>query len=104
MEVFGNIGTVVEKKTAKSGKEFWVFRLAENSGKEENRSTTWYDVNAFIDELSADLLGKGMFVKVRGRLDVKAYMKKDGTPGASATVLAYSVEPVPKKGDKSDAE
>lgn len=98
MQVYGNIANTLEKHIGKtSGKEFYTFRLAENQGKDEQRTTTWYDVTAFISELDADLLAKGQFVKVTGRLDVKAFMRKDGTPGASATVLAYKVEPVERK-------
>jgi single-strand DNA-binding protein len=97
MIVFGNIATPIEKRTAKSGKDYFTFRLAENNGKDENRSTTWYDVSAFISELDADLLSKGQFIKLTGRLDIQAFSRKDGTPGASATVLAFNVETVQRK-------
>lgn len=98
MQVFGNIATPIEKRTAqKSGKDYFVFRLAENQGKDDNRTTTWYDVSAFITELDADLLSKGQFVKVTGRLDIQAFMKRNGEPGAAATILASSIEPVEKK-------
>jgi single-stranded DNA-binding protein len=97
MQVFGNIANPVEKKTSKAGKDYFRFRLAENQGKEENRTTQWYDVNAFIEELDGDLLSKGMFVKVTGRLVVEAFMKKDNTPGAALTILANQVQPVEKK-------
>lgn len=108
MQVFGNIATPLEKITSKGGKEFYTFRLAENQGKEEDgtRTTTWYSVSAFINELDADLLAKGQFVKVTGRLVVEAFMRKDNTPGASATILAFKVEPVEKKSrdEGSDGE
>lgn len=98
MQVFGNIATTLEKRTGQnSGKEFYVFRLAENQGKDEQRTTTWYDITAFISELDADLLAKGQFVKVTGRLEVKAFKRNNGEPGASATVLAFKVEPVERK-------
>lgn len=97
MQVIGNIATILEKRTARSGKDYYTFRLAENLGKDENSTTTWYDVSAFIDELDADLLSKGQFVKVTGRLEVQAFARRDGSPGASATVLAFKVEPVERK-------
>ena len=97
MQVYGNIATPVEKRTSKAGKDFFVFRLAENQGKDDNRTTTWYDVSAFITELDADLLSKGQFVKVTGRLDIQAFMKRNGEPGASVTVLASTIEPVERK-------
>lgn len=94
MQVFGNIATPVEKKSAKSGKDFYTFRLAENQGRDEHRTTTWYDVTAFISELDADLLAKGQFIRVEGRLDVQAFKRKNGEPGASATILAFKITPV----------
>ena len=98
MQVYGNIATPIEKRTGKtSGKEYFTFRLAENQGKDDNRATTWYDVSAFISELDADLLAKGQFVKVTGRLEIQAFVKRDSTPGASATLLASSIEPVERK-------
>lgn len=99
MQVYGNIATALEERTSsKTGKKFYTFRLAENQGKEpEQRTTTWYDVSAFITELDADLLAKGQFVKVTGRLEISAFMKRNGEPGAAATVLAYKVEPVERK-------
>lgn len=105
MQVYGNIATPLEKRTGKdSGKEFYTFRLAENQGKEpEQRTTTWYDVTAFISELDADMLAKGQFVKLTGRLEVKAFAKRDGSPGASATILAFKVEPVEKKARQDGA-
>lgn len=102
MQVYGNIATPIEKRTAKSGKEFFTFRLAENNGKDDNRTTTWYDVSAFISELDADLLSKGQFVKVTGRLDIQSFMKRNGEPGASAVILASSIEPVERKTRPAD--
>ena len=97
MQVLGNIGSTVEKKTTQAGKDYVRFRLAENFGKEEDRTTVWYDVMAFIDDLSADLLGKGMFVEVRGRLKAEAYNKKDGGLGVGLTIMAFDVKPAERK-------
>jgi single-strand DNA-binding protein len=98
MQVIGNIATVIERRVGNaSGKPFFTFRLAENNGRDENRTTTWYDVTAFISELDADLLAKGQFIKVTGRLEVKAFKRRDETLDASATILAYGIEPVERK-------
>jgi single-stranded DNA-binding protein len=97
MQVYCNISTTIEKKTSKNGKEYFQFRAAENNGRDENKTTQWYDVRAFIEELDGDLLSKGMFVLITGRLVVDAFLKRDGTPGASATIMANSVQPVEKK-------
>ena len=99
MQAFGNIATPIERRTARgSGKPFYTFRLGENQGTTDaNRTTTWYDVTAFIDELDADLLSVGQFVKVTGRLEVQAFSRRDGSPGASATLLAFAIDPVERK-------
>lgn len=95
MEAFGNIGTEIKKIDGKPGKKpFFAFRVGENHGKEPNRTTTWYDVTAFISELEADMLSKGMFVKIIGRLEVKPYSRNDGSPAAELRCLAYKVEPI----------
>lgn len=105
MQVIGNIATDVAKKTSKAGKDFFVFRMAENHGKDEaTRITTWYEVSAFISELDADLLSKGQFVKVTGRLNVQAFTRRNGELGASATLLVYAVEPVERKARPADEQ
>lgn len=105
MQVFGNIATALEERTsAKTNRKFYTFRLAENQGKdEESRTTTWYDVTAFISELDADLLSKGQFVKVTGRLEARAFMKKNGEPGASLSIATSRIEPVERK-PRDDSE
>jgi single-stranded DNA-binding protein len=95
VQVYGNIATPLEKRESKNGKTYYVFRMAENQGKDEaTRTTTWYSVRAFIAEIDADLLSKGQFVKVTGRLDSEAFMKKNGEPGSALTIITGSVVPV----------
>lgn len=93
MQVYGNIATPLELKKGKT-KDFYVLRLAENQGRDENRTTTWYEVTAFLSELDADLLAKGQFVKVTGRVEAQAFTKKDGTPGAALKIITSSILPV----------
>jgi hypothetical protein len=104
MQVFGNIATAPERKVGKGDRAYYVFRLAENQGKAEQRTTTWYDVVAFIDDLEADMLNVRDFVKVTARLEIEAFSRRDGTPGASAKLLAFSVEPVTRKEQPSNSE
>lgn len=92
MQVYGNIGSPLEPRKG-AAKEFFTFRLAENNGKDENKTTTWYEVTAFISELDADLLSKGQFVKITGRVEAQAYAKRDGSPGASLKLVTGSIKP-----------
>jgi single-stranded DNA-binding protein len=103
VQVYGNIATNLERKSSKNGTEYFVCRLAENTGKGEARQTTWYDVIAFINPLEAELLGKGQFVKVTGRIQAKVYQKRDGAYAAALELIAWDVEPVEKKA-KAPAE
>lgn len=92
MQVYGNIATPLELRKGKT-KDFYTFRLAENQGRDENRTTTWYEATAFLSELDADLLSKGQFVKVTGRVEAQAFLKRDGTPGAALKIVTSSVVP-----------
>jgi len=103
MIIYGTIATSVEKKTAvESKKEYVEFRLAENWGKEETKTTTWYTVRAFINEVSADLLGRGVSVCVEGKLKDSAYLNKEGKPTTSLVVLAFKCEPSDRKNSSSN--
>ena len=104
MQVFCNVGTQPVEKKSKGGKIYYEFRAGENNGQNnENKSTTWYNVKAFINEVDGDLLNKGMFVKITGKLSVEAFQKRDGTWDAAALIMAFSVEPIEKK-VKTDGE
>lgn len=98
MQVFGNISNdLVRREGRESGNPFFTFRLAENHGEGDKRTTTWYEVVAFLDELDADLLSKGMFVKVTGRVEAEAFTRRDNSPGAALKLVTGSVVVVPKK-------
>jgi len=94
-EIIGNIATALEERTGTGGKPYYSFRLAENSGKGENRRTTWYDVRAQIPALEAALLSKGQAVRIRGRIDPQAFLRVSelvgcevpSGPGATWTVV-----------------
>lgn len=96
MQVYGNIASPIEKRVSKAGKDYYTFRLAENWGKRDDpqRTTTWYDVSAFIAELDADMLAKGQYVKINGRLNVQTFTRRNGELAAAAVLLTNAVEPV----------
>lgn len=95
--VKGNLVAAPVKKSAKSGKDFYSFSLAESLGKGEERKTTFYEVTAFIDEMDADFLNKGTFVEVVGRIEASAFAKRDGSMGAALKLLTGRVTPVEAK-------
>lgn len=98
MQVLGNLAGPLEEKVAKSGKKYHVGRVAENYGKDENKTTTWYRVLVFgLSPVEADCYDKGQFVKVTGRLEVGTYEKNDGTTGISVEIIANRLEMVERK-------
>lgn len=114
MQVIGNIGTPVEKAESRNGKEYFRFRLAENHNTKPRADApaalpatgtssapvvpaTWYYVNAFIPEQVADMLAKGSFVTVTGRLEASPYIDKEGKPAVRLTIMAGKVELMKRK-------
>lgn len=94
MIVEGFIGGPPERLTSRAQKAYTTFSLAESHGKDEKRTTVWYRVISFtLSELEVDLLSKGQFVRVEGRLEVKPFLKKDGSAAADITLIAFSVTP-----------
>lgn len=98
MQVTGFISTNIESRQTKTtGKTYYTFRLAENFGKGETRTTTWYDVMAYISEFDADLLTKGQLVTVQGKIEAVAYNTKDGKQAAALRLIGFKVEPYVSK-------
>ena len=104
MQVTGNIGRAPEKKTTKAGKVYYQFSLAENTGKDESKQTTWYQVQAFVSEAEGEALNKGQFVTVNGRLLADAYMNKDNQPAVGLTIQTGKVTPVERKPHDPDQQ
>lgn len=80
------------------------FSLGVNGVGKKRDDTTWYDCAVWGKRgetlHSNNLLFKGRHVTVFGRIgEVRAYMKRDGTPGASVSVSAADVDIGPRQGD-----
>jgi hypothetical protein len=126
-QVIVNIATAPEaRKSRGSQEEYQSFRAAENSGKGENRRTTWYDVRAKIPQAEADTLAAGQPVCLTGRIEPTAFVKRkvlEGVPvpttwddvvkvlkahealGTSLVMLTSSVKPHQfKRRDQADTE
>ncbi len=91
------------KAVSRNGDGFVVFAICSHRyfRRPEDESGQWQDEELFIDvlawgELGArciELIGKGMTVRVAGRLKVSSYKSKDGTKDFSKpAVLAQTVE------------
>jgi single-strand DNA-binding protein len=93
LKINGNVGKDPVSRVTKSGKEMASFSLAHSTGKDDQKTTIWFDVLAF-DELAAQVVEgvrKGSRVLVEGRFSIETYEKRDGTPGTAYKILANSV-------------
>lgn len=92
MQVFGNVATQPERKTAKSsGKSYYEFRLAE-SQRGVDTEPTWYTVRLMKDENPR--LDRGDFVKVTGKLKADYYLSREGKPTGTLLVLAFEASKI----------
>lgn len=86
--VKGNIGRVENIFYTSGGKPMLKFSLGDNSGKGDNKHTSWWNVIIFGDaaEEYQKQLAKGNFVEVSGRAQLRTYEKKDGGKGFSPDI------------------
>jgi single-strand DNA-binding protein len=117
--IVGNLGKDPEMRYTPSGQPVTSFNVAVNdnytaSSGEKVERTIWFRVSAWGKqaEVCNNYLKKGRRVLVEGTLTVdpatggpKAYMKSDGTPGASLDMRASTVRflsPRSEGGESSD--
>jgi single-stranded DNA-binding protein len=103
---FSKAGVLAQ--TPNKNKPFVSLSLAENlKNAAGEREATWYDATGWsqkaIDAMLA--VSPSNYVEVTGYPTVKAFMRKDGTPGSSIAINVVSVEVLPdtRKAAKSEA-
>jgi single-stranded DNA-binding protein len=106
IEATGNIGKKPELKHSQqgNGRPYYLFSLAQSQGSDEKKQTNWFTVRAFIDELSGDLLDKGMRVTVKGKLFINPYKRGDGSDAIEYTILGDEVRIEPRREQASQPE
>lgn len=96
--IVGNVGRDPELKYLQDGTAVCNFSVAvsKTTGSGDNRQTktVWFDCAAWrqLAELVNQYVSKGRQVMVVGEIDVRAYARKDGTPGASLVLTARDVK------------
>lgn len=95
MILYGRIGRPLEKKSSPRGNEYYLLTIAGNNER-GSTDTNWYLVRAFLEEMDADMLGKGVFVRIpMGRLS--SYAKVDNRtnePTARLSVATWQIDQV----------
>lgn len=94
MQVYGNVATLPVRKESKStGKGYFEMRLAEAQRGIDN-APTFYTVRVMRDE--DQLLDKGDFVKVTGKLKADFYIGRDGKPSGTLLIIAFEASKIAK--------
>lgn len=108
LHIIGNITHDVELRQTQAGKSVCNFTVAVNrrkSGTTEQSEADFFNVTAWdkLAEICAQYLAKGRKVAVNGPVSLNTYTKRDGTTGASLSVLARDVEFLSPYGEQNGA-
>lgn len=102
----GNLGRDAEQKYATSGDSIVSFSVAVKSGYGDKAATTWAKCTMWgkRGESVLPYLTKGQLVGVSGEVELREYVKKDSTNGASLEVRVNDLTLLGKKGDAQEYE
>jgi single-strand DNA-binding protein len=100
--IVGNVGKDPEMQYTKEGVPFTKFSVAvQRYGRE---TPDWFTVTVWrkTAEVANEYVHKGMQVLVEGTVSVYAYIRQDGTAGASMEVNGDVVKFIGKKSDNAE--
>lgn len=91
--VAGNVGRDPELRITASGMQVAKFSVADTTGKDDTKRTTWHDIVVFGDQAEhvAESVGKGQRVIVWGRVQKDTYENKDGEKRTKVEIIADEV-------------
>ncbi len=83
MTITARLARDPETRTSNKGTSVCKLTLPVDTGWGDNKRTTWWTVSLFGKraETAGAHLGKGQWVAVSGKPEVRTYEKKDGNPG-----------------------
>jgi single-strand DNA-binding protein len=97
VKLIGNVGSEVNVLDFENGKKA-SFSLATtesytNKNNEEVKNTAWHNVVAWgkVAEICADLVSKGKFVSVEGKLNYRNYVNKENKTVYVTEIVAFKV-------------
>jgi single-strand DNA-binding protein len=97
VKLIGNVGNEVNVLDFENGKKA-SFSLATtesytNKNNEEVKTTAWHNVVAWgkVAEVCADLVSKGKFVSVEGKLNYRNYVNKENKTVYVTEIVAFKV-------------
>lgn len=94
MEFPGRLGADGELRTTQSGEKVLGFRVANDVGFGDRKTTQWVDCSIWgrRAESLAPHLTKGKSVVVSGEVTLREYEKRDGTRGAGLSVRVAEID------------
>lgn len=102
VKLIGNVGNEVNVLDFENGKKA-SFSLATtesytNKNNEEVKNTAWHNVVAWgkVAEVCADLVSKGKFLSVEGKLNYRNYVNKENKTVYVTEIVAFKVSEASK--------
>lgn len=93
MLIRGEIVSEPETRVDVDGRKFLRFELRETPSLKHGPSKGWFTVHAYIDQLGADLVSKGLISQVQGVISVSPYLDTEGRPRVRVIVFSEDVTP-----------
>jgi single-strand DNA-binding protein len=96
----GRVGADAEVRSTQNGEQVVSFRVANDVGFGDRRTTQWCDCSYWGKRAAAvaPYIKKGMKVTVSGELKLEDFQKRDGTPGTKLAVRVNDLD-LPSKAE-----
>lgn len=90
----GRVGADAELRTTQSGEKFSSFRVANDIGFGDRKTTQWVDCTYWgkRGEAVNQYIRKGAKVTVSGEVKLEEFQRRDGTPGSKLSVRVNDVD------------
>ncbi|KAK0711152.1 hypothetical protein B0H67DRAFT_491610 [Lasiosphaeris hirsuta] len=103
--IIGNLADTPELKATSTGREILKFSVASNSGPQDNRHTSWFNVTSFVDGPRREFLqslSKGTLVFVEGDISINTWEDAEGKSRSGVNVVHRNLEVLRRPQDRSD--
>lgn len=101
----GRVGADAELRTTSSGEKVLEFRVANDTGWGDKKTTQWVSCSMWgrRGEAIASYVKKGDKITVSGEVKLEEFQRKDGTPGAKLSVRVNEVD-LAGRSDSNDTQ
>ncbi len=101
----GRVGADAELRTTQSGEKVLSFRVANDIGFGDRKTTQWVDCSYWGKRAEAvsSYVRKGDKITVSGELKLEEFQKRDGTPGSKLAVRVNDLDLAARSESSGDA-